>query len=349
MSSGVVAGNASWPSGSGGGATGGGAATNSSSGAGTGGGGGGTSGGGGGTSGGGGGVNGSIAALSYDPALVSPVLLSMRLNDAVLSPPPGVAFSMTSASFPYREGVCGNGVCEVGERCDASSAGAPASTCCATDCPLVASACPVGSVAAAGAETTCTGRGRCLPQVGACACYAGSDGVACRLCAYGYVAWRGTCVPKVYMDLGAAAPTLPLPAAAPGAGVIALLLGGVTVVIGVVSVAICLTCCAAAFMVWRRRRRARHGPKTAIDLLDIPEVINPLHKHRPPASVAVVRAAGGPPGGELAALYAGGVYARAAARARGGARAAAPTGEREHGAVRARRMPCWGFAAGVCV
>jgi hypothetical protein len=67
-------------------------------------------------------------------------------------------------------GICGNGICEAGERCDSGGTG-----CCAQDCSLSLSACP----SAAGSTVPCSGSGVCLPSSGVCACYSGYLGAAC--------------------------------------------------------------------------------------------------------------------------------------------------------------------------
>ena len=67
-------------------------------------------------------------------------------------------------------GICGNGICEAGERCDSGGTG-----CCAQDCSLALSVCP----SAAGSTVPCSGSGVCLPSSGVCACYSGYLGAAC--------------------------------------------------------------------------------------------------------------------------------------------------------------------------
>jgi hypothetical protein len=67
-------------------------------------------------------------------------------------------------------GICGNEVCEAGERCDAGGTG-----CCVQDCPLTLSSCP----SAAGSTVPCSGSGVCLPSSGVCSCFSGYLGAAC--------------------------------------------------------------------------------------------------------------------------------------------------------------------------
>lgn len=72
------------------------------------------------------------------------------------------AFS-TSVQSLRRDGVCGNGICEAGERCDESVS----SACCVSDCPMVLSSCP----APAGSSVPCGGNGLCLLASGSCECF----------------------------------------------------------------------------------------------------------------------------------------------------------------------------------
>ena len=77
-------------------------------------------------------------------------------------------------------GVCGNGICEAGERCDQSGIGA---ACCGEDCSLSLSPCP----SAAGSTIPCSGSGVCLRGSGVCACFAGYIGSACDTPYFGQV------------------------------------------------------------------------------------------------------------------------------------------------------------------
>jgi hypothetical protein len=72
-------------------------------------------------------------------------------------------------------GMCGNAVCEQGERCDVDST--DGTTCCAADCRFSLSSCPT----VAGDTLPCGGHGVCLPGSGQCSCYSGSAGSACEI------------------------------------------------------------------------------------------------------------------------------------------------------------------------
>eukprot|EP00887_Chlorella_sp_A99_P006694 scaffold3.g6694.t1 len=89
-----------------------------------------------------------------------------------------------SAPVDGRVGICGNNVCEIGER--ALVDGQPGT--CSQDCGFPTQPCPSG----------CSGTGTCLPSSGICLCFAGNRGAACDACASGYVRSRGgACVPDV--------------------------------------------------------------------------------------------------------------------------------------------------------
>jgi hypothetical protein len=75
-------------------------------------------------------------------------------------------------------GVCGNGICEAGERCDLSGG---SGACCAMDCSLALSPCP----SAVGSAVPCSGSGVCLRGSGVCACFAGYIGTACDIQYFG--------------------------------------------------------------------------------------------------------------------------------------------------------------------
>ena len=106
----------------------------------------------------------------------------------------------------HREGVCGNAICEVGERAvEGATLGS-----CPQDCGLPSLQCP-----AAGC-----GSGYCMQSAGQCECWVGYSGPTCANCASGYQPSANGCVPDV-VALGLAqqpvapAPALPAPAPAP--------------------------------------------------------------------------------------------------------------------------------------
>lgn len=79
-----------------------------------------------------------------------------------------------------RVGLCGNGICEVGER----TVEGLVEGSCPQDCSFPSMACP----------ETC-GAGACMPALGTCRCFAGHAGATCQECAPGFMQVRaGVCV-----------------------------------------------------------------------------------------------------------------------------------------------------------
>jgi hypothetical protein len=116
-----------------------------------------------------------------------------------------LAFSNVAASSSRVFNTCGNGVCDIGERCDERhvqdaqlTRGLNMSlTCCPTDCPFVHYECPKVKVGGRqqhnddGREqfVYCSGHGKCHPSSGSCECNSASGytGDNCGQCAKG---WR---------------------------------------------------------------------------------------------------------------------------------------------------------------
>lgn len=76
-------------------------------------------------------------------------------------------FAVVKVAQAYRVGVCGNGVCEVGERAVNGSSGAGLLGSCPADCPAPYVQCPTNGTVA------CSGKGQCLTSQGSCSCYPG--------------------------------------------------------------------------------------------------------------------------------------------------------------------------------
>lgn len=72
--------------------------------------------------------------------------------------------------------VCGNALCEVGERCTDTLC----STGCLSDCPFAVITCP------SNAGLPCSGNGSCIMSSGVCDCRVGFSGDDCTQCAVGY-------------------------------------------------------------------------------------------------------------------------------------------------------------------
>ena len=97
---------------------------------------------------------------------------------------PESGVSIQSVPIATRSGVCGNNICEVGER---STVGAIAGTC-PEDCGIPAKTCPGG----------CGNGGTCIQSSGVCSCRKGYTGSSCEKCSTGYLMTKeGACMPNV--------------------------------------------------------------------------------------------------------------------------------------------------------
>ncbi|GAX85071.1 hypothetical protein CEUSTIGMA_g12491.t1 [Chlamydomonas eustigma] len=108
---------------------------------------------------------------------------------------------LTAVIMVDRFGVCGNGLCEVGEQVWTDSSNASGSSMiqaspCPQDCPYTFHTCPSpASTAIGNASLECGGNGVCLRASGSCACYDGYYGDDCGACEPSY--WPnnvGACV-----------------------------------------------------------------------------------------------------------------------------------------------------------
>jgi hypothetical protein len=118
------------------------------------------------------------------PAPFSSSYIAAGLPAAVAaSPDTSSGIQMPTNPYPGRLGICGNGICEIGER---STVGAIDGSC-PQDCGLPAVACIGG----------CGVGGNCLPSTGVCQCYVGYQGTTCAECAPGFISNGGVCVTSV--------------------------------------------------------------------------------------------------------------------------------------------------------
>lgn len=90
------------------------------------------------------------------------------------------AFDIESVPISTRNGVCGNGICEIGER---ATLGIDPGTC-SQDCGLPSKICLGG----------CQNGGQCQPASGVCACLPQYSGESCQECAEGFQNHEGSCV-----------------------------------------------------------------------------------------------------------------------------------------------------------
>lgn len=140
-----------------------------------------------------------VRSLSASQLSVSFFLIAISTTEPNVLPPEQLSSLLTGSSGPvsfqgvqtaYPRGVCGNGVCEINERCDASD---PSIPCCSQDCPVPIAACPLSA-----AGTVCDGRGICLTAstgVTSCRCFteAGYLGSTCSECVDGWLSLNGQC------------------------------------------------------------------------------------------------------------------------------------------------------------
>ncbi|CAI7829623.1 unnamed protein product, partial [Closterium sp. NIES-53] len=125
-----------------------------------------------------------MAETSFREALVQYAQDSMQPPTKPFLGIPGASFMSLLSST--RLGICGNNICETGERCSQSSkdsafpgsfyppnetseSSAAESSCCPEDCPFVSLACPAPDDGH-GRNTACSGFGRCLDFTGTCDC-----------------------------------------------------------------------------------------------------------------------------------------------------------------------------------
>ncbi|KAL2635003.1 hypothetical protein R1flu_006482 [Riccia fluitans] len=85
-----------------------------------------------------------------------------------------------------RAGLCGNGVCERGERCNQNGQSSTTDgPCCSADCPYVPIGCPI-TLRGVRKNLPCSKNGLCLDASGRCDCFDGYQGEACDTCLNGY-------------------------------------------------------------------------------------------------------------------------------------------------------------------
>ncbi|KAK9815540.1 hypothetical protein WJX72_005402 [[Myrmecia] bisecta] len=166
-------------------------------------------------------------------------LATERLQAAVGQASTNQLFILTALPLVERAAICGNQVCEAGERAPstATESGCPG------DCSFDLNTCPGASATSA----PCSGKGWCLSAVGICQCYFGYGGADCSLCADGYMKSGGVCARYVRAQL-------PLLNAQSGkAGVYVILAVGIGMsVLGAIFLGL------AGFVIHRQRRQIRY-------------------------------------------------------------------------------------------
>eukprot|EP00898_Chlorokybus_atmophyticus_P008673 jgi/Chlat1/8807/Chrsp90S08122 len=144
------------------------------------------------------------------------------------------------------EGVCGNRLCEMGERCGEDGV----STCCALDCPYSLVMCPLSNTNG----QQCSAHGVCHAASGTCACYSGYTGTDCSECATSWYRDSGsaTCLPaSTRSNAGGSGATSPSAKKSSALGIAlgAGLGGALLLVLVIIGAIVGVYCC-------RRRRRA---------------------------------------------------------------------------------------------
>jgi hypothetical protein len=92
------------------------------------------------------------------------------------SDPAGGVPQLLRVMLAQRVGVCGNGLCEVGERQLLNAEGEvlqEAAAPCAQDCPGTFMLCPAPVGPVGNPDRECGGNGRCIRETGTCDCFAG--------------------------------------------------------------------------------------------------------------------------------------------------------------------------------
>ena len=135
------------------------------------------------------------ASLLVAPATYDSTVTNLLDVDVVTSgfaaTTPTANISVTAVTSSAAVGMCGNGVCELGEACAVDDT---SGSCCPRDCAFSKLDCPAVNGA------TCNGRGACVatsdPAVAACSCFTaqGYTGADCTSCATGFQSIGGVCV-----------------------------------------------------------------------------------------------------------------------------------------------------------
>lgn len=184
-----------------------------------------------------------VVVTLRDSEVVEERSLDALLRDTTTDSELGTAFGSVEL-LPAR-GTCGNGMCEVGERC----AGDNAESCCASDCPAaVLDGCPVSGGRLCGGHGVCVSGGP--DGAGVCECFAdaGYTGEGCGECVPGFAQRSdGGCYPAFSANFvpsdaaGSQTGTQVQAAASSGASSLVFMVGiGIVVVGAVVAVAVLL-------------------------------------------------------------------------------------------------------------
>jgi len=196
------------------------------------------------------GLSVSVDLLPYGGFNDLPLYNLQSLLGVVTSP----AFSVSQVTSADVAAVCGNNICEVGERPNVFTGVVG----CAADCPYPVVECPVGPNG-----LQCSGVGSCLSSggEGVCACWSSYGGDACDSCGEGFTNSTGGCL-KLESTVFAL-PGKPLP--------IALIVG-----VSVASVVLVLVVVVVTTVILRKRQRAGKTIAPYVGSMPMPDVVAEL-------------------------------------------------------------------------
>lgn len=109
----------------------------------------------------------NTSALAAGP-LTAPTVARLLGSADLAQSQSALGFAVTQVIQSYRVGICGNGICEVGERgIQSNGSQLTLQGSCPEDCSVQYSACPTTQ------STSCSGKGSCLNSQGVCDCFLG--------------------------------------------------------------------------------------------------------------------------------------------------------------------------------
>ena len=109
----------------------------------------------------------NTSALAAGP-LTAPTVARLLGSANLAQSQSALGFAVTQVMQSYRVGICGNGICEVGERgIQGNGSQLTLQGSCPKDCPVQYSACSTNQ------NTSCSGKGSCLNSQGVCDCFVG--------------------------------------------------------------------------------------------------------------------------------------------------------------------------------
>ncbi|KAK9854809.1 hypothetical protein WJX84_004417 [Apatococcus fuscideae] len=160
-------------------------------------------------------------------------------------------FVLQNATMVERAAICGNLVCEAGERSTGTGEG------CAGDCPFTLKTCPANTTNG----VPCSQNGWCMSASGVCECYFGYAGSDCSQCAEGYMRAPGGNACSRYVK--AALPQLDSTSGAAGTYAPIAILGALAFIFLVIAIGFIVAFVQERKKVKRYRRSRLRKMKTA--------------------------------------------------------------------------------------